>query len=77
MYEFELVIGVIRHSAMLNASSVTFPESLDELENTSYSAITAQISIPSTLLLDRKAEGGRYHGGHASHGLLLHASDNM
>ncbi|CAI8057684.1 Adhesion G protein-coupled receptor L3, partial [Geodia barretti] len=51
------VIGVIRHSAMLNASSVTFPESLDELENTSYSAITAQISIPSTLLLDRKAEG--------------------
>ena len=48
---------------MSNASSVTFPESLDELENTS---TTAQISIPYTLLLDRKAGGGRCHGGHAS-----------
>ena len=54
-----IVVGVIRYSNSSNASSVTFPESLDELQNTTYSnAITAQISIPSDLLLERKAEGG-------------------
>jgi hypothetical protein len=37
---------------------VTFPESISELQNTTYSsAIPAQITIPSDLLQERKAEG--------------------
>jgi hypothetical protein len=43
---------------LAKSSSVTFPESLADLENTAYSdAITAQITIPSILPLDRKAQG--------------------
>ena len=58
-YHSLLVLGVIRYSTASNMSSVTFPESLDELANTSFSdGITAQISIPSSLLMDRKTEGG-------------------
>ena len=53
------VLGVIRFSASSNSSSLTFPESLHELQNTSFSrAINAQISIPSSLLIERKAKGG-------------------
>lgn len=59
MYK-SLVVGVIRFSNTSNSSSVTFPESETELENTSYSAVPAKISIPSTLLLDRKAVGGDF-----------------
>ena len=53
------MLGVIRHAAMSKSSPVKFPESISELENASYSAINVQISIPSSLLLDRKAKGGR------------------
>ena len=55
------VLGVIRHSAS-NSSSVTFPKSLDDLENTAYStAIPAQITIPSDLLRERITKGGMYY----------------
>ena len=40
--------------------STTFPESLDDLVNTSFSIIPAQITIPAQLLMERRGANGMY-----------------
>lgn len=40
--------------------STTFPESLDDLTNTSFTMIPAQITIPAQFLMERREENGIY-----------------
>lgn len=55
------VIGVTRFSPSSEAP-VVFPESLADLENTTYAgSITAQITIPASLLAERQEGEGSYY----------------
>lgn len=59
-YPYNTVIGVTRYSPSSD-TSVVFPESSADLENTTYAgSITAQITIPASLLAERQEGGGRY-----------------
>ena len=40
--------------------STTFPESLDDLANTSFTMIPAQITIPAQFLMERREANGMY-----------------
>ena len=60
-YSHKTVIGVTRYSPSSEAP-VVFPESLTDLENTTYAgSITAQITIPASALAERQEGGGRYY----------------
>lgn len=60
-YSHKTVIGVTRYSPSSEAP-VVFPESLTDLENTTYAgSIAAQITIPASALAERQEGGGRYY----------------
>ena len=54
-WSLSLVFGSSRSNP---EESTTFPESVDDLVNTSFSMIPAQITIPARFLMERRGANG-------------------
>lgn len=56
---FCVVIGFQRRDPDVDAADVRFPESLDDISNTSYDSIPAEITLPPALFKERRMPGSK------------------